>query len=81
MLIWPCARTTEGASLDGAAPAGLAGGAASGGSVLGSRLRPTEWGCIVIWSDLEEASADRVIAEQVDFPWSRPEVRVEVVRL
>jgi ribosomal protein S18 acetylase RimI-like enzyme len=26
-----------------------------------------EWGCFVIWSDLDEASADGIIAEQVDF--------------
>ena len=26
-----------------------------------------EWGCFVIWSDLDESDADRVIAEQVDF--------------
>jgi ribosomal protein S18 acetylase RimI-like enzyme len=26
-----------------------------------------EWGCFVIWSDLDEVSADGIIAEQVDF--------------
>ncbi|MGZ4592002.1 MAG: GNAT family N-acetyltransferase [Actinomycetes bacterium] len=26
-----------------------------------------EWGCFVIWSDLDESDADEVIAEQVDF--------------
>lgn len=28
--------------------------------------RDHEWGCIVLWSDLDEADADAVIAEQVD---------------
>jgi hypothetical protein len=41
---------------------------ASGGSVLRFVSPPDlEFGCIVIWSDLDESNADRVIAEQVDF--------------
>jgi GNAT superfamily N-acetyltransferase len=41
---------------------------ASGGSVLRVVSPPDHtWGCFVIWSDLEKADVDAVIAEQVDY--------------
>jgi GNAT superfamily N-acetyltransferase len=41
---------------------------ASDGSVLRIVSPPDHtWGCIVIWSDLDKADADAVIAEQVDY--------------
>jgi GNAT superfamily N-acetyltransferase len=41
---------------------------ASGGDVLRVVSPPDlDWGCYVIWSDLDDSNADRVIAEQIDF--------------